>query len=224
MVLKAAQKPRPVAGKKAAQPSKSARLEYIYQTAARIIHEQGYEATSLNNIAKASGLTKAGLYHYVSSKESLLYEIMNYGMDLVETDVLAPSRLVDDPRERLRTLVRTYANLIMAERQAITIVINEANGLTPKRRAKIRERRHVFQNFVRDTIERIKSECGVPVTDVGVTTLSFVGCLVWLAYWYRPDGRLTQEEVTDEIEALLVDRLVGLSLPLSRAVRGCTAL
>ena len=212
MVFRVGQK-RPAKKKAPVQATKSARLGFIYQTAAQIIHEQGYEATSLNDIAKASGLTKAGLYHYVSSKESLLYAIMNYGMDLVETEVLAPARLVEEPRERLRAILRAYANLVMTERQAITIVINEANGLNHERSAKIRKRRHVFQDFVGETIERIKDECGVRVADVGVTTLSFVGVLVWLTYWYRPEGRLTKEEVISEIEALLIDRMVGLGLP-----------
>lgn len=205
------------------QTPKSERLAQIYQTAARIIHEQGYDATSLNDIAKACGLTKAGLYHYVSSKESLLYEIMNYGMDLVESDVLAPARLVEDPRDRLRTIVRTYANLIMMERQAITIMVNETNGLNGKRRGKIRERRHVFYSFVCETIQRIKDEHGVPVVDVGVTTLNFVGCLVWLAYWYHADGRLSKEQVTEELVVQLVDRMVGLSLPLVQTAKSQSA-
>ncbi|MGH9946443.1 MAG: TetR/AcrR family transcriptional regulator [Pyrinomonadaceae bacterium] len=196
------------------QPPKDERLGQIYQVAARIIHEKGYETTSLNDIAKAAGLTKSGLYHYVSSKESLLYEAMNYGMDLVEADVLGPARLVDDPTERLRTLVRAYANLIMTERQEITIIINEANGLNVKLRNKIRARRHIFYNFVGDTIRKIKDEGNIAVLDVGVTTLNFVGSLVWLAYWYRPEGRLSKEQVTEELVELLVDRLVGVSLPL----------
>lgn len=202
------------------QLPKDARLAQIYQTAARIIHAQGYDATSLSDIAKAAGLTKAGLYHYISSKERLLFEIMNYGMDLVDSDVLTPARAVADPKERLRTLVTAYATLIMEERQPITIMINEANGLTPARRNKIRARRRIFSQFVRDTIQQIKDEGDVPVLDVGITTLSFVGGLVWLAYWHRPDGRLPKQQIIEEITALMVDRMVGLGLgaPQSRSV------
>lgn len=123
------------------QPSKQMRLDQIYQAAAHVIHEYGYDASSLGDIAKAVGLTKAGLYHYVSSKEALLFEIMNWGMDLVESDVLAPARAVKDPSERLRTLVKAYAALVMEERhQAITIIINETNGMNLSRRKAIRAR------------------------------------------------------------------------------------
>ena len=206
------------------QTPKDVRIDQIYQSAAAVIHELGYDAASLNDIAKAAGLTKAGLYHYVSSKEGLLFEIMNWGMDLVESDVLAPARAIRNPGDRLRTLVKAYANLVMEERhQAITIIINEANGLTPERRRIIRERRQVFYQFVGDTIQQIKDEGNVKVLDVGVTTLNFVGCLVWLAYWYSPDGRLTKEQITDEIMGLLVNRLVGLSLSPTMVTNGAPA-
>ncbi|CAN5331546.1 hypothetical protein BH18ACI2_BH18ACI2_12910 [soil metagenome] len=199
------------------QPLKDARLSQIYHTAAGIIYRQGYEATSLSEIAKAAGLTKAGLYHYIPSKEHLLFEIMNYGMNLVDSDVITPARAVADPQVRLRTIVTAYANLIMEERQPITIMINEAKGLTPARQRKVRARRRVFYEFVRDTIQEIKDEGEVAVLDVGMTAISFVGVLVWLAYWYHPEGRLTKQQVIDEIVELMVERMVGIDLPAVRS-------
>ena len=62
-------------------PRLNARRIDICLTAARIFVERGYDASSVNDVAKALGITKAGLYHYISSKETLLYEIVNYSMD-----------------------------------------------------------------------------------------------------------------------------------------------
>ena len=53
----------------------------VLETAARLICEKGYEAASVQDIADACGLTKAGLYYYIRSKEELLLEIMSYGID-----------------------------------------------------------------------------------------------------------------------------------------------
>jgi len=195
---------------------KKERIAEIYHAAARVFREKGYEAASLNDLARATGLTKAGLYHYISSKEALLFEIMNYGMDLVETDVIIPANAVTDPQDRLRTLVRAYVELVMTN-TTMTVIINEANGLSPVLRQKIRVRRQIFSHFVHDTIQQIKDAGIAEVRDVGITTLNFVGSLVWLAYWYRPDGRLTKKEVIEEIEALLVDRMVGLGLSTANA-------
>ncbi len=55
------------------------RLAEVYRTAAQIILRKGYDATSINDIANALGMTKAGLYHYINGKKELLFDIMNFG-------------------------------------------------------------------------------------------------------------------------------------------------
>jgi len=71
---------------------KEDRADHIYRVAAEVMCRKGYEATSMNDIADAVGLTKAGIYHYIRGKEQLLFEIMNFAMDMVDEDVMAPAR------------------------------------------------------------------------------------------------------------------------------------
>ena len=84
------------------RPSGSPKLRRILERAARLIFEKGYEGTSMQDIADACGLTKAGLYHHVATKEALLIAVMEYGMDLFEEVVLARVEHISDPLERLR--------------------------------------------------------------------------------------------------------------------------
>ena len=88
--------------KKPAIASECDRTVDIYTKAAEIFHEQGFDATSMSIIAAAVDLTKAGLYYYIESKEDLLFAIMNYAMERLETEVIEPSRQVADPSERLQ--------------------------------------------------------------------------------------------------------------------------
>lgn len=197
-----------VAGK---EPSKKeVRLSEIYYAAAQVIHERGYDATSLLDIAKAVGLTKAGLYHYISTKEQLLFGVMNYAMDRVQADVIEPTKGIADPVERMRQIIERYAHLIIDDGQAITLVINEASGLTAAHQRKVTARRRAFYEFVRETISQIKQQRRAPVLDVTVTSLSLFGVMMWLAHWYRPDGRLTREEVVAQIKELICERMIGL--------------
>jgi len=189
---------------------KDDRLVEIYRGAAAIIHHKGYDATSLQDIAEAVGLTKAGLYHYIQSKEQLLYEIMNYGMDRVETVVITPARGVADPAQRMRTLTSNYASLIIENGQPITIILSESTGLTAAHLRKVIRRRRAFYEFVRDTIQQLKDAGNVEGLDVSVTSLSVFGVMMWLAHWYQHEGRLTREEVVDQITELTVVRMLGL--------------
>ena len=63
-----------------------------------MFRDRGYDATSVSDIARALGMTKAGLYHHFESKEALLFEIMMYGLDRVRDDVIVPART--HPRSR----------------------------------------------------------------------------------------------------------------------------
>src|SRR5437762_13336038 len=65
-----------------APPPQRRRIE-ICRTAAQIFRDRGFDATSVSDVARALGMTKAGLYHYFESKEALLFEIMTYGLDRV---------------------------------------------------------------------------------------------------------------------------------------------
>ena len=192
---------------------KDVRLSEIYYLAAQLIHERGYDATSLQDIAKAVGLAKAGLYHYVATKEQLLFGVMNYAMDRVQTDVIEPASGVKDLAERMRQIIERYAHLIIDDGQAITLVINEATGLTTAHQRKITARRRAFYDFVRATVSQLKEQGLAPVLDVSVTALSLFGVMMWLAHWYQPDGRLTREQVVAEITELTVNRMLGLKQP-----------
>jgi len=50
-----------------------ARNEEVFRTAARLMVEKGYGGTSISDIAKAVGMTKAGLYHHITSKQDILF-------------------------------------------------------------------------------------------------------------------------------------------------------
>ena len=91
-------------------PVLSRRVE-ICRTAAQIFRDRGYDATSVSDVARALGMTKAGLYHYFDSKEALLFEIMTYGLERVRDEVVLPVRAIADPEERLRQIVLRHARI-----------------------------------------------------------------------------------------------------------------
>jgi AcrR family transcriptional regulator len=88
------------------------RLAEIYRTAAQIILRKGYDATSINDIANAVGMTKAGLYHYINGKKELLFDIMNFGLDELDEEVATPASAIPDSVERLHFIIRSHAQLV----------------------------------------------------------------------------------------------------------------
>src|SRR5438046_9887116 len=88
-----------------------ARRAAMIRTAAQLFRDRGFDATSVSDVARALGLTKAGLYHHFESKEALLYEIMTFGLECVRDEVIVPIRAIGDPEERLRQLIVRHARI-----------------------------------------------------------------------------------------------------------------
>ncbi len=186
------------------------------RTAAQIFRDRGYDATSVSDVARALGMTKAGLYHHFESKEALLHEIMNYGLDRVRDDVVIPVRAIRDPEERLRQLVVRHARIATRGRGAIAHLGDEIRSLPPPARKQLEERMRAYFDLVRETVRELRDAGRLRDVDPTVATFSLIGMILWLPRWFRQDGGLTQAQVADEVAKLA---LGGLLRPAGRVVR-----
>jgi TetR/AcrR family transcriptional regulator, cholesterol catabolism regulator len=197
------------------------RLGEIYRAAALLICEKGYDATSMNDIAEAVGLTKAGIYHHIEGKKDLLFRIMNFGMDELDENVIIPARAVADAESRLRAIVANHVRLITSHitpqgYNPVTIIVEEVAGLTPEHRRKIDQRKRAYVDLIRDTLNQLKKEGKLREVDVTVATFSLLGAILWLSRWYHPDGRMTPEQIVEEISKITLGGLLRPRLAAQR--------
>jgi TetR/AcrR family transcriptional regulator, cholesterol catabolism regulator len=174
------------------------RLLLIYRTAASVIHAKGYDATSLNDIADAVGITKGGLYHYIDGKQSLLFKIMSYALDMLEAEVMRPAGALAGAEQQLRLVIQLHTQLIVDKGIELTILLDESAGLTPEHLRLITQRRVKYYRFVRALIQQLKDEGKLRELDVTIATHNLIGQLQWLPRWYSPGGRLMREQVIEE--------------------------
>ena len=191
-------------GKKQIRLSGSERVDQIYSIAAQMICEKGFDATSMSAIAEAVGITKAGVYHFIPSKKELLFAIMSYGMDTLETSVIKPARDIADAERRLRFIITSHAMLIARSsndfgHSPVTILVEEELGLSPAHRRKLRQRKRVYVDLIRETLAEMKTEGKLKEVDLTAAAFSLLGMILWVARWFRPDGKLSREQVAEEI-------------------------
>jgi AcrR family transcriptional regulator len=188
----------------------------ICRTAAQIFRDRGFDATSVSDVARALGMTKAGLYHYFDSKEALLFEIMTYGLDRVRDEVVVPARDVRDPEERLRQIVLRHARIATRGRGAVAQLNDEIRALPPALRRQIEERMRLYVELIRGTLMELAGAGRLREVDPTVAAFSLLGIILWLPRWFRQDGRLTQEQVARQITDIA---LAGLLRPGATARR-----
>jgi len=98
----------------------------------------------------------------------------------------------------------------------VTIIVEAVAGLTPEHRRKIDQRKRAYVDLIRDTLNQLKKEGKMREVDVTVATFSVLGAILWLSRWYRPDGRLTPEQIVEEISKITICGLLRPRLAAQR--------
>jgi AcrR family transcriptional regulator len=188
------------------------RLEQIYFHAARFFVDRGFAATSMSDIAEAVGITKAGLYHFVESKEDLLFNLMTWGMDVLDEDVTVPASKVREPLERLHLIVRNHLRNIGKINTEIgnplTIILDEPAGLSPERRQEIQRRKRAYFDVVRNAMKDLQRDGRLVEMDPSVATFSVIGAIVWFGRWHRPGGSTPLPAIIDQITGMVLRGVV----------------
>lgn len=197
------------------------RAAEVYRTAAQIILQKGYDATSVSDIAEALGITKAGLYHYIHGKTQLLFDIMQYGLDELDREVAQPAKKIADAETRLRFMIGMHARIVTRGEGAVTILVDEARALTPAQNRKITQRKRAYLDLLRATLKEMKGERKLRDVDLTVAAFSLLGMINWLSRWYQADGPLNERQIA---EAVVDIALNGLTKPAARGRRGLQAI
>ncbi len=185
---------------KGGRPQLHRRRAQILEKAAQLFRVKGYEATSMSDIADEVGITKAGLYYFVESKEHLLYLITDYGLDLLDETVVKPLEGVQDPKELLEKLIQLHVHMLLNRPREVTIILHERTALTGVYREKIQQRKKQYIDYVRRALLQLQKR-GDARKDVDVTAATFflLGALNWVYQWYKADGRLSEEQLAREL-------------------------
>src|SRR6266516_640719 len=177
----------------------------ILRAAARLFQQQGYDATSMNDVAAALKLSNGGLYHHFQSKDEILFDLMNHAMDITEERVINPVKAIADPEERLRTLIRLHIGVVLSERdREITVMLHENHPLSPTLRKRINARKKDYIHFLENVIAEVQRTRGSKGTVTArAAAFAVLGMINWIYQWYRPAGSLQEESLVQQYTEIL---------------------
>ena len=159
-------------------------------------------------MARALGLTKAGLYHHFESKEALLYEFMTFGLERVRDEVVVPIRPIRDPEERLRQLIVRHARIATRGQGAVTHLNDEIRALPAGPRKQIEEKMRLYFDLIRNILLELQAAGRLRDVHPTVAAFSVLGMILWLPRWFRQGRALTQEQVAEEIANVALGGLI----------------
>lgn len=177
-------------------PSTDPRQE-ILRTAARLFQQQGYDGTSMNDIAAALELSKGGLYHHFQSKDEILFDLMNQAMDITEERVIKVARGISDPEDRLRAVIRLHIGVVLSQSDwEITVMLHENHPLAPPLRKRINGRKKDYIHFAENLVAEVQRKRGSQsMVNPRAAAFALLGMMNWIYQWYKPHGALQEEQL-----------------------------
>ncbi|MEJ1158086.1 TetR/AcrR family transcriptional regulator [Prosthecomicrobium sp. N25] len=167
----------------------------IREAGLRLIYEHGYEAMSLRQLGQEVGLQSGSLYNHIASKQALLFEIVLAHMEDLTAHAQAALAGLTDPVDRLRAFCRLHLAYHMTRRAEVVVANMELRSLEPENRARIVALRDGYEARLSAILADGKAAGVFRVEDVRVTTFALIAMLTGISQWYRPDGRLGQEDL-----------------------------
>ncbi|WP_234553844.1 TetR/AcrR family transcriptional regulator [Thermus caliditerrae] len=182
------------------------RRDEILHVAGQLFSQKGYHATSMRELAKRLNLQGGSLYAHITSKEELLLGVVRQA---AARFFAVLEGLEGDPVAKVRTLVKGHLRVIAEELPRATVFFHEWKHLSPPLLEEARALRRRYEAGVQAVLQEGVDKGVFQVEDVRLATLFLLSALNWTYQWYRPDGPMPLEELS-EAYARLVLRALGV--------------
>ena len=174
--------------------------ESVIQAAGKLFALRGYHGTSMKDLGDELGLLKSSIYSHVSSKEDLLIEVVRRAERLFTESAQRAMDGSPGGAGRLQALIRGHLKVILDHRDEASTFLNEARALDERYREAVIAARDRYELIFRQVIQAGMAtgefDDRVDPVMAGIFILSILNSV---GRWFRPEGALDVEELTEQI-------------------------
>ncbi len=186
-------------------PAFDSKRLHLLAAAARAFSEMGYDRASMRRVAAEAQLSLAGIYHYVASKEELLYWIQIHTFDSLLRGLRACLEGVVDPRLRFAAAVRNHVLHFGENMPELKVCARELDTLDGGAYDEVYDRRRRYFEAMHEIVRGLHASCSLSL-DSWLATASLFGMLNWLYQWYKPDrAQVSLDHLAEQQIALFLN-------------------
>lgn len=194
----------------------TARKQEILEMAAACFMEQGFHATSIDDVARRLGATKGRVYHHYSSKTDLFFDVHREGMARLFAAVEPAMAMPGDGVTVLAAMLRGHALALMNHHTFESVVVQGVHlhrfgATTPAQRQVLDEliaSRDRFEALFKTQAAAAKADGSLADLDVSIAVKTMLGALQWSLIWYRPEAD-SGPQSRDALADKMVQTLMG---------------
>jgi AcrR family transcriptional regulator len=179
------------------------KLVHLLTCAARAFAEQGYEKTSIRHVAQASGFSLAGIYHYVSCKEELLFFIQYYTFGVLVEELEGILNRSAAPESHLKEMVLSHVRYLVEHLPELKVCTTELGSLQGEYYQQVLSRRQRYFELTRQILNRLREQDRVARLEPNLAALYLFGMLNWIVMWFDPQRNDATELSESVVELFL---------------------
>ncbi len=178
------------------------RRRYIVRSAARLFREKGYDRATIRGLAEAVELQSGSLFHYFASKEEILFAVIEDALGQTTTQLRETIVARNSTRQNLRLLIRCELEAVCGETaDGMYVAAFEWRKLSDTRQRRLIELHDEYEAFWHQTLAQADA-AGELAIDPFLLRRFLQGALSWTSTWFRAEGALSLDDLTEAALAL----------------------
>jgi AcrR family transcriptional regulator len=186
-------------------PAFDSKRLHLLDAAARVFSAEGYDRASMRRIAAEARVSLAAIYHYVASKQELLYWIQSHTFDSLLRGLQASLEGIVDPRQRLAAAVRNHVRHFGRNMHELKVCARELETLEGEAYEEVHVRRRAYFEAVHALVKALPPSQRAPLSS-WLATANLFGMLNWFYQWYDAErSRVSLDDLAAQQTALFLD-------------------
>lgn len=184
--------------------------EEILEASMQLFSKHGYTGTTMRDIAKAVGVLPGSLYAHISSKEAVLDEIVESGIEKFLAISTRRETSTGSAEARMRAAIKAHVAVVAENPERTLVVFHQWRYLAGSNLNRaVEKRRRYEQTFAKIIADGIDSGVFNPKLDQRIAVFTILGALNWTPEWYSPKGSLGAEEIGERLADTLLQGILG---------------
>jgi AcrR family transcriptional regulator len=187
--------------------------EKILAAAVHLFAEYGYHASTMRDIARIAGIQAASIYYHYANKQALLVEIMETYMRNLNTNLERIVQAQGDVQYRLREAIANHIRMHTTYKAEFFIIDTEIRALEGTNRAEVLALRDHYEVLLQNLLRQGMEQGIFRQLDIKVTSYALIAMCTEVASWFKPEGRLSVQQVIDIYSSLFTKGLLLEAVP-----------
>jgi AcrR family transcriptional regulator len=189
----------------------ASRRDIIFREAARLFREKGYSGSTLRGLADRSGVKGGSIYHHYSSKQEILYVIMEQTMTNLINRVQLAIKDESDPLQKLRKAIIFHIEYHTLDRDQTYVADAELRSLEADNYKKIVTMRNSYEKIYRNILLEGERAGKMRIENIKIGSRALLQMCTGISYWFDPDGEQSISEIAENYVNLFLWGACGKS-------------